>query len=141
MVTQAATLSAPPTPPHVEPGNRSYVHFPNNFWTDAGTTHDQIALLGVPIPLTWTPTSVEWRFGDGTTATGNGVRGADVGDPDAVEHAYDADGSYDITTVTAYDLTFTIPGQGTQTVHLTSRPSQPATLPVGEVQTRVDYAR
>jgi hypothetical protein len=24
---------------------------------------------------------------------------------------------------------------------LTSRPSQPATLPVGEVQTRVDYAR
>ena len=139
MVTAAASVVAPTSPPHVEPGEVSYVHVPNNYWTDAPTVNNSLTLLGVTIPLRWTPVATTWNFGDGSSATGNGVAGANVGAPGAVEHAYDRQGSYDITTSTAYNLTFVLPGQGAQTVQLTSPPSPAVTLPVGEVQTIVDY--
>ncbi len=139
MVTAAASVVAPTSPPHVEPGEVSYVHVPNNYWTDAPTVNNSLTLLGVTIPLRWTPVATTWDFGDGSSATGNGVAGANVGAPGAIEHAYDRQGSYDITTSTAYNLTFVLPGQGAQTVQLTSPPSPAVTLPVGEVQTRVDY--
>ena len=125
MVTAAASVVAPTSPPHVEPGEVSYVHVPNNYWTDAPTVNNSLTLLGVTIPLRWTPVATTWNFGDGSSATGNGVAGANVGAPGAVEHAYDRQGSYDITTSTSYNLTFVLPGQGAQTVqlHLSSQPS------------------
>jgi len=142
MVTEAAKVTAPVSPPHVEPGNRSYVHIPNNYWTDAPTVNTSITLLGQRIPLHWAPVTTTWSFGDGASATGNGVKGADVGAADALEHSYDRQGSYDISTTTSYDLTFVLPGGGgTQTVQLISPPSPPVTLPVSEIQTRVSYAR
>ena len=85
--------------------------------------------------------STTWSFGDGASATGNGVKGADVGAPDALEHSYTRQGSYDISTTTSYDLTFVLPGGGAQTVQLVSPPSPPVTLPVSEIQTRVSYVR
>ncbi len=141
MVTDAARVTAPTTPPHVEPGNRSYVNIPNNYWTDAPTVQTSVNILGRAIALTWTPTGTTWDFGDGATATGNGVEGAGLGAPGSIEHAYSTQGSYDITTTTTYNLSFVLPGQGAQTIPLTSPPSAPVTLPVGEVQTRVSYAR
>ncbi|MEO7352396.1 MAG: hypothetical protein ABIR34_01965, partial [Marmoricola sp.] len=141
MVTEAAKVTAPVSPPHVEPGNRSYVHIPNNYWTDAPTVNTSITLLGQQIPLRWTPSGTTWSFGDGASATGNGVQGADVGAPDALEHSYGRQGSFDITTTTNYNLTFVLPGGGTQTVQLVSPPSPPVTLPVSEIQTRVSYLR
>ena len=68
----------------------------------------------------WTPTSTTWDFGDGGSATGDGVKGADVGAAGAIEHSYARQGSYDITTTTTYDLTFVLPGQGAQTISLTA---------------------
>jgi hypothetical protein len=140
MVSQAASVTAPRNPPHVEPGHDSLVNIPNNYWTDTEPVADEITVLGVRIPMHWTPTSTTWDFGDGATATGNGVRGADVGTPGTVEHAYDRRGSYAITTSTSYDLTFRLPGHGPQTIHLTAPPSPAVTLPVRELQTRTDYA-
>ena len=101
--------------------------------------NDAVTVLGQVIPLVWTPTGTTWDFGDGTSATGDGVEGADVGAPGAIEHSYARQGDYEITTATTYNLSFVLPGQGAQTISLTSPPSAPVTLPVREVQTLVDF--
>jgi len=141
MVSAAAQVTAPSNPPHVEPGTVSYVNIPNNYWTDTATVNDSVTLLGVTIPLQWTPTSTSWSFGDGGTAPGDGIQGAAVGAAGAIEHAYGRQGSYDITTTTTYNLTFVLPGQGAQTVPLVAPASPAVTLPIREIQTRVSYAR
>ena len=53
-----------------------------------------------------------------------GSRVPTSGAPDALEHSYTRQGSYDISTTTSYDLTFVLPGGGAQTVQLL--PAQPA---------------
>jgi len=139
MVSEAAKVTAPVNPPHVEPGTVSYVHVPNNYWADAPTVNDSVTLLGVTIPLRWTPTGTTWSFGDGATASGNGVEGADVGAAGAVEHAYGRQGGYAISTTTTYDLTFVLPGGGSQTIQLAAPPSPPVTLPIREIQSLAHY--
>jgi len=141
MVVEAARLTAPTNPPHVEPGTVSYVNIPNNYWTESPTVNDSVTVVGRTIPLVWTPLSTTWDFGDGASATGDGVEGADVGAPGAIEHSYARQGSYDISTSTTYNLSFVLPGQGAQTIALTSPPSAPVTLPVREIQTVVDTTR
>ena len=141
MVVDAAKVTAPTNPPHVEPGTVSYVHIPNNYWTETNPVADAVNVLGQTIALTWTPTGTTWSFGDGSTATGDGVQGAGLGAAGAVEHAYARQGSYDITTTTTYNLSFVLPGQGAQTITLTGTPSPAVTLPVREIQTRVSYVR
>jgi len=141
MVTEAARVVAPTSPPHVEPGTVSYVNIPNNYWTESATVRDSVTVLGQRIPLVWTPTGTTWDFGDGGSATGDGLEGADVGSPGAIEHSYARQGSYEISTTTTYDLTFMVPGQGAQTIPLTATPSEPVTLPVREIQTLVDFTR
>jgi hypothetical protein len=139
MVTEAARVTAPVNPPHVEPGTVSFVNIPNNYWTESPTVNDSVTVLRQVIPVVWTPTGTTWNFGDGSSATGDGVEGADVGAPGAIEHSYARQGSYDITTATTYNLSFVLPGQGAQTIALTSPPSPPVTLPVREIQTLVDF--
>ena len=141
MVVEAASVTAPTNPPHVEPGTVSYVNIPNNYWTESPTVRDSVTVVGRTIPLVWTPTGTTWDFGDGAGATGDGVQGADVGAPGAIEHSYARQGSYDISTTTTYNLSFVLPGQGAQTIALTSPPSPPVTLPVREIQTVVDATR
>ena len=141
MVVEAARLTAPTSPPHVEPGTVSYVNIPNNYWTESPTVNDSVTVVGRTIPLVWTPTGTTWDFGDGASATGDGIQGADVGSPGAIEHSYARQGSYDISTTTTYDLSFVLPGQGAQTISLTAPPSPPVTLPVREIQTVVDATR
>ena len=124
MVTDAARVTAPTSPPHVEPGNRSYVNIPNNYWTDAPTVRTSVTVLGRRIPLTWAPTSTTWNFGDGGSATGNGVEDAAIGAPGAVEHAYERQGSYDISTTTPTTSPSCCPARAPQTMelHLASQP-------------------
>ena len=141
MVVEAARLTAPTSPPHVEPGTVSYVNIPNNYWTESPTVNDSVTVVGQTIPLVWTPTGTTWDFGDGASATGDGVEGAKVGSPGAIEHSYARQGSYDISTTTTYNLSFVLPGQGAQTISLTAPPSPPVTLPVREIQTVVDTTR
>ena len=141
MVVEAARVTAPANPPHVEPGTVSYVNIPNNSWTESPTVRDSVTVVGQTVPLVWTPTGTSWDFGDGAGATGDGVEGADVGAPGAIEHSYARQGSYDISTSTTYNLSFVVPGQGAQTISLTAPPSPPVTLPVREIQTLVDFTR
>jgi hypothetical protein len=139
MVTAAAVVTAPVNPPNVEPGTKSFVNIPNNYWAETPTVDDAVTLLGTTIPLRWTPVSTTWSFGDGGSEIGNGIEGAGVGAPGAVEHAYQRQGSYDITTTTTYDLTFVLPGGAAQTIQLTAPPSPAVTLPVREIQTFTDW--
>ena len=105
------------------------------------SVRDSVTVVGQTIPLVWTPTGTTRDFGDGASATGDGVQGADVGSAGAIEHSYARQGSYDISTTTTYNLSFVLPGQGTQTLSLTAPPSPPITLPVREIQTVVDTTR
>ena len=36
---------------------------PNNYWTDAPTVNNSVTLLGMTIPLRWTPVTTSWDFG------------------------------------------------------------------------------
>ena len=89
------------------------MNIPNNYWTESPTVHDSVTVLGRTIPLVWTPTGTTWDFGDGASATGDGVEGADVGAPGAIEHSYARQGSYDISTSTTYNLSFVLARPGT----------------------------
>jgi len=56
-----------------------------------------------------------------------------------VEHAYDHQGSYDITATSTVGVRFTLPnGQAVELPGAFEFSSDPVTLPVGEIQTRVD---
>ena len=64
---------------------------------------------------------------------------ADIGAPGAVEHAYDQQGSYEITATSTVGVSFTLPnGQTVNTPGAFRFTSEPVALPIGEVQTRVD---
>ena len=114
------------------------MNIPNNSGLTPPAVDNSISLLGVTIPLQWRPTSTTWSFGDGSTATGNGVRG-----PTSLLRGRSSrlppSGSYDISTTTNYNLTFVLPGGGAQTIAVTSPPSAPVTLPIREIQTLTSY--
>jgi hypothetical protein len=98
-----------------------------------------VNVLGHPIAVTFTVSDLTWDFGDGTGATGAGVKDADVGAPGAVEHAYGRQGSYRITATSTVGVSFTLPnGQAVNTPGAFRFTSVPVALPIGEVQTRVD---
>ena len=138
MVTDAAEQVAPKPVAQVQPGARSYVNIPNNYFTENAETTIPVTVLGQQIQVTFIPAGDTWDFGDGATATGSGVEDADVGAAGAVEHAYSRAAATPSTCraptpsgspcpaapVTEADA-FTIPGPDT-------------VLPVGEIQTRVD---
>ncbi len=134
-------VTAPTNPPHVEPGNVSYVNIPNNYWTESPTVHDSVTVVGrrsrsCGLRPARPGTSVTARA---PPVTGSRAPTSDA--PGAIEHSYARQGSYDISTTTTYNLSFVLPGQGAQTIALTAPPSPPVTLPVREIQTLVDFTR
>ena len=50
MVVEAARVTAPANPPHVEPGTVSYVNIPNNYWTESPTVNDSVTVVGPDDP-------------------------------------------------------------------------------------------
>jgi hypothetical protein len=139
MVLDQAYAAAPKPTAVVQPGQRSYVHLPNNYYADAPSQTIPVVVLGQTIPVTFTVTRVDWDFGDGQTATGNGIKDADLHQPGAIEHGYETQGSYDITATSVISVSFALPGGGRQDLPgALEIPSAATTLPVGEIQTRVD---
>ncbi len=139
MVLDQAYAAAPHPTAAVQPGARSYVNLPNNYWADAPDETVTVNVLGNPIAITFTVTDVTWDFGDGSSASGEGVEDAEVGAPGAVEHAYGRQGSYEITATSTVGVQFTLPnGQAVNQPGAFQFSSDPVTLPVGEIQTRVD---
>lgn len=121
-----------------EPGSRTYVNLPTNFYTDATDQQRAVDVLGFSITLTFTPEDVSWDFGDGGSATGAGVQGASVGDAGAVEHLYRRAGSHTVTMSTGWSVVATLPsGQNLTMPGLLTTSSAPLNLSVGEIQSIV----
>jgi hypothetical protein len=138
MVTDAAEQVAPKPVAQVQPGTRSYVNIPNNYFTEAGPTTIPVTVLGQQIQVTFVPVEDTWTFGDGATATGSGTKDAGVGAPGAVEHSYALAGSYSIHVSRGYTVRFTLPGGPVTVANAFTIPGPDTVLPVGEIQTRVD---
>jgi hypothetical protein len=139
MVLDEAYAAAPSPQARVQPGTRSYVNVPNNYYADAPDQTVDVTVLGDSIAVRFTVNEVTWDFGDGTSATGEGIKDADVGTPGAVEHAYTRQGSYRITATSTVGVSFTLPnGQAVNLPNAFSMPGEAVDLPVGEIQTRVD---
>jgi hypothetical protein len=142
MVLDQAFAAAPKPTAVVQPGNRSYVNLPNNYYADAPSQTVPVVVLGQTIPVTFTVTEVRWDFGDGATATGEGVKDAGLHQDGAIEHPYAAQGSYDITATSVMSVSFTIPGGGQQSLPgALEVPGEQRTLPIGEIETRVNATR
>jgi hypothetical protein len=143
MVVDSVRALAPQPTAAVQPGNRSFVNIPNNYYAeDAADQTVNVQLLGKSIAVEFGVDSVTWDFGDGSTATGAGVKDATLGQQGAVEHAYEAQGDYEITATTHLSVHFTLPnGQTVDMPNVFAIDSEPVTLPVAEIQTRVDATR
>lgn len=142
-IREEASKVAPVTTVHVEPGNRSYVNVPTNFYADSAGQDASIQILGQTIGLRFEPSGYTWTYGDGSTGSGAGVKNAPVGGPGAVEHAYVRSGDVDITLTRTFAVTFTLPGGQTGTLPApgVSNTSEPYPLEIGEIQTVVTRVR
>lgn len=140
MVTDAAKQVAPKPTAQVQPGARSYVNIPNNYFTEHAESTVPVTVLGQQIQVTFVPAGDAWDFGDGASGEGSGIEDADVGAAGAVEHAYERAGSYAISVSRTYTVRFTIPGGPITVDDAFTIPGPETDLPVGEIQTRVDDA-
>lgn len=139
LVLGAAYAAAPRPTAHVQPDERTYVHIPNNYWADADPLTKTVNVIGHPVNVVFTIDDVSWSFGDGDTAAGKGVKDAEVGDPEAVEHGYSQEGAYEVVVHTKVGAHFVLPdGTHMDLPGIFTFDSIPVVLPVGEIQTRVD---
>lgn len=137
MVVQAARAMAPQVRAHVEPEAQSYVHFPNNYYADTPNVTRTVTLFGHSIAVRFTAGETTWDFGDDSTATGNGIKGADVGQSGSVEHAYARQGDYSVTASATYTVSFTLPDGRDVTQEVAGVPGPAAELEIGEIQSIV----
>jgi hypothetical protein len=142
-IRDEATQAAPESVVHVEPGNRSYVNVPTNFYADTDTQDVTVQVLGQAVGLQFAPAGYTWAYGDGGGGSGAGIEGAPVGGPGAVEHAYLRSGDVSITLTRTYTVTFTLPGgqSGTLPAPAISNTSDPYPLEIGEIQSVVTKVR
>ena len=140
MVVDAAQQVAPEPVAQVQPGNRSYVNVPNNYWSEDTTETIDVNVAGTPISVTFLPTDDTWDFGDGAGATGSGIKDADVGAAGAVEHPYARSGSYSSTSRAPTRCSSRCRVGRSPSTTRSPSPGPTPSLPVGEIQTRVDSA-
>jgi hypothetical protein len=141
MVLDQAYAAAPHPTAMVQPGNHSFVNFPNNYYADAADQTQTVNVLGHAIVVRFTVDQVTWDFGDGQSATGVGSKDADQGAPGSIEHAYARQGSYRIVANSRVSVQFTLPtGRTVNLPGAFSFASDPVVLPVGEIETRVNEA-
>jgi hypothetical protein len=137
-ISERAEEAAPESVVHVQPGDKSYVNVPTNFFAGTGTTDASVTVLGTQVDLQFDPAGYEWNFGDGGSAGGAGVKNAAVGAADAVEHGYQRRGEYGITLTRSFTVTYQIAGGPTGRLPSpVSSTSEEYPLQIGEVQTVV----
>lgn len=142
-IAAEARKAAPATVVHVEPGGKSYVNLPTNFYADTAGREATVQVLGQTIGLRFEPSGYAWKYGDGATGAGAGVRGVSVGGPGAVEHAYRRSGEVSVTLTRTFNVAYTLPGGRTGTLPApgVSNTSAPYDLTIGEIQTTVTGVR
>lgn len=141
-VVDIARAAAPTPVVGAEPGERTYVNVPTNFYAEEAGQTVTLSVLGQPIAVTFAPTEITWDFGDGSGGTGFGRAGAGVGEDGAVEHAYARSADVEVTATATYSVSFTLPGGQAVTIpgEIQST-SDPLPLQVGEIQTTVRRTR
>lgn len=142
MIFDQARQAAPKTIIHAEPVVKSYVNVPTNFYADDEAVTTTITVAGLNVDVRFTPTGFQWKFGDGGTGSGVGVKGAPVGGAGAVEHVFKRSGSYGITLTRTYAVKFRLPnGQIRDLSMPLSNTSAPYDLDIGEIQSVVTDVR
>lgn len=124
----------------VEPATKTYVNVPTNVSTEDGSFGPftaELDELPISISVTFTANGFRWNFGDGGTAQGAGVAGAQVGQAGAVEHLYRRSGTYQITLERTYAAAVTVGGQTIDIQAPITNTSAPYALQVGELQSVV----
>jgi len=93
----------------VEPANWSLPRLPTNIFSMAGEMVESGELLGWPIQVKFTPSSYQWTYGDGSSATTNspgGSWGENQFSPRATSHIYTKPGIYDISGEVKYSVSY-----------------------------------
>lgn len=91
-----------------EPGSVGIAGMPLNFVIQVRTHEQTGTLFGLPVTVRFTPASVTFRYGDGTSRDANsgGSTWAELGlaqfSPTPTSHAYSARGTYTVSAVVHY---------------------------------------
>lgn len=137
-VVDIARTAAPTPVVGAEPGERTYVNVPTNFFAEDADETVTLSVLGQSIVVTFAPAEITWDFGDGSSGSGFGIAGAGVGEDGAVEHAYARSADVEVTATATYTVSFTLPSGEARTVPgEIQTTSDPLPLEVGEIQTTV----
>ena len=103
----------------MEPNGWSLLNKPTNFWVTASSQTKSGTLLGHPITVTFTPSHVDWDYGDGDggTATSStvGASWETLGLPNfsttQTSHTYTERGTYTVTATIHYSAVVSVAGR------------------------------
>ena len=106
-----ANITPQPATLHMEPNGWAIIGRPTNFWTTAQEHTINATVLGHQVTVTFTPTTTDYHYGDGTTQTAHEPGGSwhDLGLPELT----DTHTSHRYTTKTQITATATVHYQAT----------------------------
>ncbi len=106
-----ANITPQPATLHMEPNGWAIIGRPTNFWTTAQEHTINATVLGHQVTVTFTPTTTDYHYGDGTTQTAHEPGGSwhDLGLPELT----DTHTSHRYTTKTQITASATVHYQAT----------------------------
>ena len=106
-----ANITPQPATLHMEPNGWAIIGRPTNFWTTAQKHTINATVLGHQVTVTFTPTTTDYHYGDGTTQTAHEPGGSwhDLGLPELT----DTHTSHRYTTKTQITASATVHYQAT----------------------------
>lgn len=141
-ISERARQAAPASTVHVQPGEKSYVNVPTNFYANQSTTDASVTVLGTRVDLQFAPSGYAWTFGDDGKGTGAGIKDAAVGEDGAVEHTYRRQGGYEVRLTRSFTVTYQVAGGPSgELPSPVSSTSPDYPLGIGEVQSVVTKIR
>lgn len=117
-ITDVAHFAPTPGSLASEPGGWGVVGLPVNLYSEASGHVVDATLLGRPASVRFTPVSMHWDHGDGTSATHShgGASWAELGLAEFsvtdTGHTYDARGTYTLSATVEYGAEYAIDGSG-----------------------------
>lgn len=110
VITVTDLTQAQPNPAsiHMEPDGWALLHSPTNFWIETGAPRVQTTLFNTPVTIEFIPSSVQWNYGDGATASTDtvGASWANLNQPanttTQTSHTYTTGGTYTVHATIHY---------------------------------------
>lgn len=117
-ITVTDLAQAKPNPAHIrmEPDGWALLNSPTNFWIETGAPEVQTTLFNTPVTVEFTPTKVQWDYGDGTptTTSTTGASWTALGQqPNTAtetSHTYTTGGTYTVRATIHYQAAIHING-------------------------------